>query len=55
MYEYLPNSEVNGTNSSINKSFCNGNVKSGKELLTSLMKPVAYIARSAAVNFLSIK
>ena len=49
MYEYLPNSEVNGTNSLINKSFCDGNVKNGKELLTSLMKPVAYIARSVAV------
>ncbi len=49
MYEYLPNAEVNGTNSLINKSFCDGNVKNGKELLTSLMKPVAYIARSIAV------
>lgn len=50
MYEYLPNNEVNGTNSSINKAFCDGNVKNGKELLTNLMKPVAYIARSVAVN-----
>eukprot|EP00833_Pecoramyces_ruminatium_P008866 jgi/Orpsp1_1/1182898/evm.model.c7180000083109.1 len=48
MYEYLPNNEVNGTNSSINKAFCDGNVKNGKELLTNLMKPVAYIARSVA-------
>jgi DNA-dependent protein kinase catalytic subunit len=46
MYEYLPNTEVNGANSPINKAFCDGNVKNGKELLTNLMKPVAYIARS---------
>ncbi|OUM61428.1 hypothetical protein PIROE2DRAFT_12581 [Piromyces sp. E2] len=39
---------INGTNSEINKAFCNGMVKNGKELLTSLMKPVAYIARSVA-------
>ena len=50
MYEYLPNTEVNGTNSAINKAFCDGMVKTGKELLTSLMEPVAYIARSVAVS-----
>jgi len=50
MYEYLPNTEVNGANSPINKAFCDGNVKNGKELLTNLMKPVAYIARSVTVN-----